>query len=86
MLIKQLFGTAAVLSFVAAGAMAQTAAPAPGDLPAPLAGLNLGNLEVETKRDGMREVEGRTADGVEIEARRYAATTPFRIIARIAVL
>ena len=62
--------SAAVLALVAGigtGALAQTAAPA--ELPAPIAGLNLNNLEIETKRDGMREIEGRTADGVDIEAK-----------------
>ena len=55
MAIRRFTTSAAMLALIAGigtGAMAQTAAPAPGDLPAPLAGLNLGNLEVETKRDG----------------------------------
>lgn len=72
MAIRRFTTSAAMLALIAGigtGAMAQTAAPAPGDLPAPLAGLNLGNLEVETKRDGMREIEGRTADGIDIEAK-----------------
>ncbi|WP_207102184.1 hypothetical protein [Paracoccus shandongensis] len=58
----------ALIAGIGTGAMAQTA-PAAGDLPAPLAGLNLNNLRVETKRDGIREVDGRTADGVDIEAK-----------------
>lgn len=63
--------SAAVLALAAglgASAAAQTA-PVPADLPAPIAGLNLGGLSVETRRDGMRTIEGRTADGVEIEAK-----------------
>ncbi|MDQ1899261.1 hypothetical protein RAH32_02225 [Paracoccus sp. WLY502] len=72
MAIRTFTTSAAILALIAGigtGAMAQTAAPAPADLPAPLAGLNLGNLEIDTKRDGMREIEGRTADGIDIEAR-----------------
>ena len=57
----------AAAALFATPALAQTAAPA--ELPAPIAGLNLNNLEIETKRDGMREIEGRTADGVDIEAK-----------------
>lgn len=61
--------SAAVLALVAGigtSAMAQTAVTG---LPAPIADLNLNNLSVETKRDGMQEIEGRTADGVEIEVK-----------------
>ncbi|WP_295045568.1 hypothetical protein [uncultured Paracoccus sp.] len=63
--------SAAMLALVAgigSGALAQSA-PAATDLPAALSQLDLRNLEVETKRDGLREVEGRTADGVDIEAK-----------------
>ncbi len=69
----RIFTTSAAMLALIAGigtaAMAQTAAPAPADLPVPLAGLNLGNLEIDTKRDGMRGIEGRTADGIDIEAK-----------------
>ncbi|WP_374299429.1 hypothetical protein [Paracoccus sp. (in: a-proteobacteria)] len=71
MSIRRISTSAGVLALIAGlgtAAVAQTA-PAGADLPAPLAQLNLTNLELDTKRDGMREVEGRTADGVEIEAR-----------------
>lgn len=71
MVMRRFTTSAAMLALIAGigtGAMAQTA-PAANDLPAPLAGLNLNNLDIETKRDGMREVDGRTADGVDIEAR-----------------
>lgn len=71
MAIRTFTTSAAMLALIAGigtGAMAQTA-PVAGDLPAPLAGLNLNNLEIDTKRDGMREIEGRTADGVDIEAK-----------------
>lgn len=67
MAIRRFTTSAAMLALIAGigtTAMAQTA-PA---LPAPLAGLNLNGLDIETKRDGMRKIEGRTADGVEIEA------------------
>lgn len=71
MVMRKFTTSAAMLALIAGigtGALAQTA-PAADDLPAPLAQLNLNNLEVETKRDGVREVEGRTADGVGIEAK-----------------
>ncbi|WP_347138512.1 hypothetical protein [Paracoccus sp. SSK6] len=71
MVMRKFTTSAAMLALIAGigtGAMAQTA-PAATDLPAPLAGLNLKNLDIETKRDGMREIEGRTADGVDIEAK-----------------
>lgn len=71
MVIRNITTSAAMLALIAGlgtGAMAQTA-PAADNLPAPLAGLNLRNLEIETRRDGMREVEGRTAEGADIEAR-----------------
>lgn len=45
------------------------AAPAGEDLPAPLASLKLNTLRIETLRDGMREIEGTTPEGVDIEAR-----------------
>lgn len=47
---------------------AQTTAPA-AEMPAPLAALNLTRVQTDTKRDGMREIEGFTADGVQIEAK-----------------
>lgn len=49
----------------------QTAPAAQADqaLPEALAQLNLTDLEIKTKRGGIREVEGRTAEGVEIEAK-----------------
>lgn len=62
--------SAAMLALIAGlgtTAMAQTTPGA--DLPAPLSALNLGNLQIDTKRDGMREIDGRTADGVDIEAK-----------------
>lgn len=71
MAIRRFTTSAAMLALIAGigtGAMAQTA-PTAVDLPAPLAGLNLNNLEIETKRDGMRDIEGRTAEGVDIEAK-----------------
>lgn len=71
MAIRRFSTSAAMLALIAGlgtAAVAQTAPAAP-DLPAPLAGLNLNGLEVETKREGIREIEGRTAEGVEIEAR-----------------
>ncbi|VDS09683.1 hypothetical protein PARHAE_02889 [Paracoccus haematequi] len=71
MALRTFTTSAAMLALIAGigtGALAQTA-PAAGDLPAPLSQLNLRNLDIETKRDGMREVEGRTADGIDIEAR-----------------
>lgn len=71
MVMRRFTTSAAMLALIAGigtNAMAQTA-PAAGDLPAPLAGLNLNNLEIETKRDGTREIEGRTAEGVDIEAK-----------------
>ena len=70
MTLRTLTRSAAVLSLLAGTAapvLAQTAA-APVDLPAPLAALNLTGVDIETKRNGLREVEGRTADGIEIEA------------------
>lgn len=71
MVIRRFTTSAAILALIAGigtGAVGQTA-PVAGDIPAPLAGLNLNNLEIETRRDGLREIEGRTADGVEIEAK-----------------
>ena len=71
MAIYRFTTSAAMLALVAGlgtAAMAQTA-PAGADLPAPLAGLNLNNLEIDTDRNGMREIEGRTAEGVDIEAK-----------------
>lgn len=71
MVMRKFTTSAAMLALIAGigtGAMAQTA-PAATDLPAPLADLNLKNLDIETKRDGMREIEGRTAEGVDIEAK-----------------
>ncbi|MCZ0961715.1 hypothetical protein [Paracoccus benzoatiresistens] len=71
MAIHRFTTSAAMLALVAglgSAAMAQTA-PSGADLPAPLAGLNLNSLEIDTDRNGMREIEGRTADGVDIEAR-----------------
>lgn len=67
----------AMLAGLGTAAMAQTAPEAPGPaaqgMPAPLpqalTALNLQNIEIETKRDGLREVEGRTADGIKIEAK-----------------
>lgn len=67
MVIRTITTSAAMLALIAGigtAAMAQTAVTG---LPAPIAALNLNNLSVETKRDGMREIEGRTADGTEIE-------------------
>lgn len=69
-IMHRLTTSAAMLALIAGigtGATAQT--PAANDLPAPLAGLNLTNLDIESKRDGMRDIEGRTADGVDIEAK-----------------
>lgn len=69
MTLRTLTSSAAMLALIAGigtGAMAQTAVTG---LPAPIAALNLNNLSVETKRDGMQEIEGRTADGVEIEVK-----------------
>ncbi|WEF25342.1 hypothetical protein [Paracoccus sp. S3-43] len=71
MALRAFTTSAAMLALIAGigtGALAQTA-PAAGDLPGPLSQLNLRNLDIETRPDGMREVEGRTADGVDIEAR-----------------
>lgn len=71
MIMRRFTTSAAMLALIAGigtGAMAQTA-PAANDLPAPLAGLNLNNLDIDTKRNGMREIEGRTADGIDIEAK-----------------
>ncbi|MTD99512.1 hypothetical protein GIY56_04335 [Paracoccus sp. YIM 132242] len=71
MVMRKFTTSAAMLALIAGlgtTAMAQTA-PAATDLPAPLAGLNLNNLRMETKRDGIREVDGRTTEGVDIEAR-----------------
>ena len=62
MVMRRFTTSAAMLALVAGigtGAMAQTA-PASNDLPAPLAALNLNNLEIDTKRDGMRDIEGRS--------------------------
>ncbi len=72
-----LSGTVAALALIVGlggPAIAQTATQAPAastqsDIPAPLAALNLGNLRIDTKRDGLREVEGRTSDGIEIDAK-----------------
>lgn len=71
MIMHRLTTSAAMLALIAGIGTAATAqtAPAANDLPAPLAGLNLSNLEIESKRDGMRDIEGRTADGVDIEAK-----------------
>lgn len=69
MVIRTITNSAAMLALISGigtGAMAQTAA---AGLPAPIADLKLNNLSAETKRDGMQEIEGRTADGVEIEAK-----------------
>lgn len=38
-------------------------------LPDPLAALNLSDLQIETRHDGVRDVEGVTADGVQVEAK-----------------
>ncbi|SIS88108.1 hypothetical protein [Paracoccus saliphilus] len=48
------------------GSPAGTAQPA---LPPELEALKLENIESEIKRGGFREIEGRTGDGIEIEAR-----------------
>lgn len=69
-LIAGLGGTA--LAQAPADAPATQAAPAaqasPDALPEALAALDLQGLEIETRRGGFREVEGRTADDVKIEA------------------
>ena len=75
-LAPKLASTAAMVALIAglAGpAMAQdAAAPQPeaaaAELPAPLAALNLNKLRSKTGRDGIRQIEGFTAEGVEIEA------------------
>ncbi|RNF35600.1 hypothetical protein [Paracoccus methylarcula] len=71
----------AVIASIGGGAMAQTGAqgdqrPANSSsgaaqpaLPAELEALNLENIESRIKRGGFREIEGRTGDGTEIEAR-----------------
>lgn len=74
---QKLTSTAALIALIAGLAgpvMAQDAAApqsdtAAADLPAPLAALNLNKLRSETGRDGIREIEGFTADGVEIEVK-----------------
>lgn len=61
----------AVLALIAGlggAATAQTEAPAGQSLPEPLAALNLSDLQIDTKRDGIRKIEGMTADGVKVEA------------------
>ncbi|WP_304617537.1 hypothetical protein [Paracoccus sp. (in: a-proteobacteria)] len=61
-----------IKSFALATAMAALVAAGPAlsqDLPPLLQGLDLGGLSVETRRDGLREYEGRLPDGTEIEAR-----------------
>lgn len=69
--------SAAILAIIASLGVAAHAQTAPaqttpatdaGSLPQPLSALNLGDLQIETKRDGLREIEGVTADGVKIEA------------------
>lgn len=67
---NKLLGAATSIALIAAiggTAMAQTA-PAV-KLPPELEALNLTDVRSDEKRDGMMEVEGRTADGLEIEAR-----------------
>lgn len=65
----------ALLTGLGGAAMAQTvtqdtpAATAAEALPEALGALNLQGIETETKRGGLREIEGRTADGVKIEAK-----------------
>lgn len=68
----------ALMAGLGGGAIAQTAPqdpaaaaetlPASAELPEALTALGLQNIEIETKRAGLREIEGRTADGVKIEA------------------
>ncbi|WCQ98221.1 hypothetical protein [Paracoccus aestuarii] len=83
-MMKRLASTAAVLALMtamplaaqttapetapAAPTIAAPAAPAATQLPALLDGLALDRLKVETKRDGMRKIEGYLPDGTEIEA------------------
>lgn len=80
MITGKLSTTAAVMALIAATsgvAIAQdTQTPPPDapaatqqDLPEVLTGLNLTDLEIKTKRHGIREIEGRTADGIEVEAK-----------------
>ena len=52
MMIKQLLGTAAALSFVAAGAMAQTA-PAPAETTAPAADATANNNATQNAPAGI---------------------------------
>lgn len=69
MTIRTITTSVAMLALIAGIGTTAVAQTAVSGLPAPLADLNLNNLSVETKRDGMQEIEGRTADGVEIEAK-----------------
>lgn len=81
--VKFLGATAiiAVIASVGGGVMAQTATQgdqssasssaetARSALPPELEALNLKNIESGIRRGGIREIEGRTSDGIEIEAR-----------------
>ncbi|MBC9245752.1 hypothetical protein H4P12_03270 [Paracoccus sp. 11-3] len=61
----------AILALIAGlgGAVSAQTEPTAGQtLPAPLAALNLTDLQIDTKRDGIRKIEGMTAEGVKIEA------------------
>lgn len=77
-------GTTAIIAVIASvggGVMAQTVTQgdqpsasssteaAQPSMPPELEALNLENIESEIKRGGFREIEGRTSDGSEIEAR-----------------
>lgn len=57
--------SAALIAVIGASAVAQTAEV---KLPAELEALNLSDVKTDEKRHGFTEVEGRTADGLEIEA------------------
>lgn len=67
---NKIFGavaTSALIAIIGSSALAQTAATEV-KLPAELEALNLTDIRSDQKRQGFTEVEGRTADGVEIEA------------------
>lgn len=68
MSMNKFFGAAtsvALVAVIGGSAVAQTTNV---QLPAALAELNLSNIRADSERGGLVEVEGRTADGLDVEA------------------